>query len=515
LEAVLWAWSIAVCVPFWIQDDNYAYGWVVPFLMFFFLWRRLGAQSREFWNDCGAAGVNARSWNPWLLSLLGLALFPTEVMRAEYHQSGSVLWGINIAKVVFSMGAAWWLGGRSLWVLTMFPLFFFLTGVPWPAAISTPLTQSLMRNVATAVREILLWCNVPVEQSGGVLHTSNGPVGIVEACSGIRSLQSGLMVSLAVGELLWLTRSRRALLVGIGIAFALINNLTRTITLAWIVEFHGPKEMHHWHDFVGNAAMWSYYAIIFFSGKLLQKGEEDPWPRRDVGSWADRVTALAWPNVPNFRPLFATTLACFVGVHLWYFLLALEAKPQTEPLFTPRLGANSGNSVEAFDETAWRQLGANVGESIRRQTSDAPLGGVSAYHLFWKPGPMSRFALHHRPDVCMPGQGWNMVGDPEPVKAKISGQELDLLAFRFEREKEKAVQVWGVWRNGRPVPFDFHKSLSSHPEVFRPWPSNRHLLGVELLSCFVPYRAGQSVDLAVATRALAAIFDRKVEKLPE
>ena len=509
LEAVLWAWSIAICVPIWILDENYAYGWVVPFLMFFFLWRRLGAEPRVFWSECALTAKDARKLNPWLLAVAGLALFPTEVMRAEYHQSGAVLWGINIAKVFFSMAGAWWLGGRRLWLLTLFPLLFFLTCVPWPNAIATPLTQGLMLNVASVVREILLWCNVPVEQNGGMLQTSNGPVGIVEACSGIRSLQSGLMVSLAVGELLWLTRGRRLVLVLTAITLALLSNLIRTFALCWIMEFHGPKALHHWHDTVGNAAMWSFYALIFLIGKWLQGGVEDPWPRRDAGTWRERFSALAWVNVPNFRPLFATTLACFVGVHLWYGILSMKVQPQKTPLFTARLAANSGNQREEFDESVWKQLGANIGESIRRNTSDAPLGSVSAYHLFWKPGPMSRFALHHRPDICMPGQGWKAVGIPQPIKALVSGQELDLLVFRFERDNMKALQVWGVWRDGKPVPFDFGKTLSGHPEVFQPWPSSRHLLGVELVSCFVPYKPEQNVDPSVATHALAQIFDHK------
>jgi len=509
LEAVLWVWSIAVCVPYWLRDDNYAYGWVVPFLMFFFLWRRLGSQDAGFWPAAAAEATDGRRINPWLLALVGVALFPTEVIRAEYHQSGIVLWGINLAKVVFSMAGAWWLGGRQLWRLTLFPLVFFLTAVPWPNSLAHPLTQGLMAEVAGAVRELMLWCNVPLEQQGGVLVTSKGPVGIVEACSGIRSLQSGLMVSLAIGELLWISPARRTVLVIVAVAMALLSNLARTFTLCWIMEHDGPDAMHHQHDLVGNTAMWSYYALIFIVGKILARGIEDPWPRTDVGSWVERISNLAWPNVPNFRPLFATTLASFLAVHAWYWVLSIQARPQTKPLFAARLDPGSGNQPQEFDDTVWRQLGANAGETFRRNVPEAPLGFVDGYHLFWKPGPMSRFALHHRPDACMPGQGWRMVGEPEPVQVPLGDQSLSFLAFRFEREGMKALQFWGVWRDGNPVPFDFRKAFSAHPEVFKPWPSNRHLLGVELVSCFVPYRPDQSPDLKLFETILPQMFTRK------
>jgi len=508
LEAVLWFWSIAVCVPFWIQDDNYAYGWVVPVLMFFFLWRRLGSQTREFWPGVAAAAKDARRLNPWALALVGVFLFPTEVLRAEYHQSGVVLWGINLAKVAFSMAGAWWLGGRRLWMLTLFPLMFFLTAVPWPSAIANAMTQGLMQNVASAVREIMLWCNIPLEQNGGMLVTSNGPVGIVEACSGIRSLQSGLMISLAVGELLWLSPGRRLGLVIVSVFMALLSNLGRTFTLCWIMEHDGPEAMHRSHDLVGNIAMWSYYGLIFLLGKVLGRGVEEPWPRTDAGSWAERISALAWPNVPDFRPLFATTLSCFLGVHLWYYLLAVQTSPQTKPYFTPRLDTDPANKIQETEEAVARALGATTSVNLRRSVPEAPMGFVTAYHLFWKPGPHSRFALHHRPDICMPGQGWKMVGKPEPLKVTIGGNPLDFLTFNFERDGLKAIQVWGVWRDGQAVAFDYNKSFGDLPEVFKPWPSNRHLLGVELVSCFMPYKPNQVPDLALLTRVLPQMFDR-------
>ena len=52
LEAVLWLWSILICVPYWLRDENYAYGWFVPVGMFLFLWMRLGSQTRDFWQQC-------------------------------------------------------------------------------------------------------------------------------------------------------------------------------------------------------------------------------------------------------------------------------------------------------------------------------------------------------------------------------------------------------------------------------------------------------------------------------
>ncbi len=489
LEVILWAWSIIVCVPFWQLDPNYSYGWVVPFLMFFFLWRRLAEQPAEFWVDISHDDERKRSRiSPWLLAAVGLCLFPLEVYRAEYHQSGIVLWGINIAKVIFSLVGAWWLGGRKLMVLVMFPVLFFLTAVPWPALIATPVQQGLMQGVAAIVTEMLLWLGVPVRLDGAVLTLTKGTVGIVEACSGIRSLQSGLMVSLAVGELLLLTRTKRAVLAGTGIGLALFSNLCRTFYLCWVTEHGGSEAMHKVHDTAGNVAMYSLYVLIWLVGKFLEGKDIAPWPAT-FADWRPKVAGLRWHRLPDFRPLAAITALTFITVHAWYFVLKLQAKPQTSPHLALKLEKNSGNDEVTMDETVVRALGCNVHEQLRRRSPLAPLeSGFSFSHLFWTPSPMSKLALQHRPDICMPGQGWKQAGEVERVTLDLAGRPREFYVFRFERDGMKALSVWGVWRNGKSVEMDYSRRMTALPEVYHPYPSSRHLMGIEILSAFVPYR---------------------------
>ena len=52
----------------------------------------------------------------------------------------------------------------------------------------------------------------------------------------------------------------------------------------------------------------------------------------------------------------------------------------------------------------------------------------------------------------------------------------------------KALSVWGVWRNGKSVEMDYSRRMTALPEVYHPYPSSRHLMGIEILSAFVPYR---------------------------
>lgn len=508
LLAALWAWAIGVCVPFWENDPNYSYGWVVPPLILFYLWRRLSDLPMDAWDSFQKESPVSFKPNPWLLAIPALGLFPLEVYRSEYFQSGIVLWAINLTAVGFSLLSAWWLGGRRLLFTLAFPFLFYLTAVPWPALIAIPVQQGLMQTVAHIVAEVLLWLGTPVTMEGAQLHLTKGTVGIVEACSGIRSLQSGLMVSLAVGELLLLTAGRRAWLVFIAVMLALVSNLVRTFTLCWIMDKSGDEAMHKAHDLVGNIAMYSLYFLIYLAGKWLETPESVPPIPKGLPSWKERFGRLGWAAVPDFRPLLVTGLVVFGSVHVWYYALRVTVRPQTIAQFAPNIGTNSAVSSQEFEENVWKKLGANTGEQFEVEVPEAPMGTMSIYHLFWKPGAKSRMALGHRPDICMPGSGWKQVGDVEKVTIPFADVPMEFHVFRFRRNDSdvKAMQVWGVWRNGKPVEMDYSKKLTASPEVFSPLPTSRHLLGVELVSCFVPYR-GDPPSLDLVKKHLPKYFE--------
>ena len=123
---------------------------------------------------------------------------------------------------------------------------------------------------------------------------------------------------------------------------------------------------------------------------------------------------------------------------------------------------------------------------------------------------MSRTALHHRPDVCMPGSGWKAEGEVGETTVEISGHPLKFVVFRFNREEAggrriNALMLWGVWRNGVEVPFDFSDKLTALPEKYGVLPTARHMLGIELLSVMVPYENG-AVPLEVARQTLPRMY---------
>lgn len=498
-----WVWAMLACRPFWDLDPDYAYGWSVPPLVAFFLWRRLIDLPSSAWARMDARSAPRLSVHPWMLALPALAILPLEVYRTEYLQSGFFVWSVTLWAVGLTLASGWWLGGRILLGSILFPVLFYLTAAPWPAALAIPVKQGLMSEVARVVAEILLWIGIPVTLQGSQLHMTKGVVGIVEACSGIRSLQTAIMVSLAIGELQLLSVGRRAGLLGASVLLALATNLCRTFTLCWIMENHGDTSMHAAHDPVGNVAMYTLLALIYGMGRILTRPEAEMAPPATTNPWATGLKALKWGSLPDFRPFLAVGLLTVITAQTWYFVLRVKYKPQVVGIFTPKLTEPGATVKRDFEENVWKALAADSGvqfDILPRGPDDKTL---SVFHIFWKPSPRARSALTHRPDVCMPGAGWSPRPDVRKAQIRFNGHVMDFNVFTFDRQdsKTKGLQLWGVWRNGKPVEMDYSRVLRSSPEVFDLLPSGRHLLGVEVVSVFMTFE-GEEPGLEVFERTL-------------
>ena len=270
LFGALWAWAIWSCAEHWRGNPNYSYGWIVPPLA-------LGFGLRRFWEMRRSETSEDRSSvrDQPLLGLIALSVLfavsvcALEFARQEIWHPEIVLWTICLLAVfggltVFALTSGFRFG-RALF----FPAAFFLTAVPWPPRFEQPLTGVLMRWVAEATAELLHWLGIEAQTSGAAIALQSGMVGITEACSGVRSLQAGIMFGLAMGEWFMLRPLRRLVLLAIAILLALLTNLGRTIALSLQAEWHGVASVAAVHDTIGNIMVTALVVGIWFAGKIL------------------------------------------------------------------------------------------------------------------------------------------------------------------------------------------------------------------------------------------------------
>jgi len=84
----------------------------------------------------------------------------------------------------------WSVGGVSWLRHFAFPVAFTLIAVPWVSPLEEPIVQGLMRVVAAISSELVALFGIPAQLEGNLIRIPNGLVGVNEACSGVRSLQT-------------------------------------------------------------------------------------------------------------------------------------------------------------------------------------------------------------------------------------------------------------------------------------------------------------------------------------
>ena len=177
----------------WATNAQYSYGYVVPLLCAAVLWRRWQERPASLPGSAILAGLAACGFLCLLLPLR-VVLEANPEWRMVYWAHGFVVIGLSFSLLYRAGGWQW---------VRFFapPLVFMLVAVPWPMELEQSIIQNLMRLVAGLTVEVAGWLGIPALQHGNLIEVKGGVVGIDEACSGVRSLQSALMLSLFLGEM--------------------------------------------------------------------------------------------------------------------------------------------------------------------------------------------------------------------------------------------------------------------------------------------------------------------------
>lgn len=473
--AVLWVDLVRQLSYIWDTNEQYAYGWFVPLLA-------LGLFSKRW----VTRPLPQPSTLGFLLSascfLLCLFLLPLRVIH-EINQDWSLCGGIlSLSVVALSLGALFLQGGWP-WVRHfLFPVCFILVAVRWPYRIEHSLTYRLMDLVASLTVDVLGWLDIPALQKGNLIEVATGTVGVDEACSGIRSLQSTIMAALFLGELNLLPWGRRLLLLAAGVPVAFSLNVARTTFLASQASSSGLGAVDRWHDSAGMTIFLVTFACLFLLAWLLRNKTIGPLalaPRSsDVSSPASGHPAalplfpvqsstlnleslespaplLTPPSTsgslpPLRRYLFAVGLwsLCVLALtELWY--RAHESKSTSTPQWSARFPTSSPRAIEIpINPTTRKVLKCDQGAGL---SWDEPDGSKWwAYNFLWRAGDAtSRMAARdHRPEYCLGATGHNLKADLGIRYLPAHGLQLPFRAYTFENAGGTLHVFFCLWEDG-------------------------------------------------------------------
>lgn len=248
---VVWLYggALSSLVQQWASDDDYSHGFFVLPLAVFFVWERRhalgGAASRP-----GVAG----------LALLGasLAVFIAGTLGAELFLTRISLLGVLGGAILF----VW---GRDHFRILLFPLAFLLLMIPLPAIVFNQIAFPLQLLASRVGETAIAAAGIPVLREGNVLHLAHANLEVAEACSGIRSLISLLMLGVVLG---YFTEPRNGGRIAIAVAtvpIAIVANASRVAGTGIASHWLGPAAAEgFFHTFSG----WLMF-VVAFAGLLV------------------------------------------------------------------------------------------------------------------------------------------------------------------------------------------------------------------------------------------------------
>jgi len=429
--AGVWWMSIRMLWTEWEVDPQYGYGFLVPFLcgiLFVQRWR----ERPEPWKTAQllAPGVAAL---PPLLFLL--AAQPFYEANPEWRIPG-ILGAFSA--VFLTLLLLYAVGGPSWAGHFLFPVCFFLIAIPWPRNAEEAIMGFFMEKNAMAALEVLHWFGYEAMRRGHLITLPTGTLGVEEACSGVRSLQSGIMTSLFFGEIFRFGIFFRSVLLSISLFVALFGNFLRATFLSIIASNEGVAAVEKWHDFAGYAILAStlvtLWAIAWFYDNRRTK--------KNPSAKASKPFHATPPSIP--RPVVTACVctvllaaACLAGTEVWY--RSHEADVPAEGRWSIKSGTAGTKPVPIPDRTR-RILFFPDGFSERFLDSTG-----RTWHFFflrWPPGRTAIQALNiHDPRTCLASIGMVLEKQLPAMTIEAGGVRFPFRVFLF-REAGRPVLVF-------------------------------------------------------------------------
>ncbi len=263
LLLIAWLYALILARLFlqWINDPNFSHGIFVPLFALFVLW-----QDRK--KLTGIAPVP--SWAGLPLVVLSLLVLVLGVLGADIFLPRVSLLILLAGLIILFLG---WRFFRAV----LFPWAFLILMIPIPSLIISRVTfplQLLAAKLATALLELV----VVVHREGNVIWLVSGPLDVVEACSGIRSLLSLVTLAIIYGYLLDSRKWVRVVLACAAVPIAVAANSFRVFGTGLLVQFGYGDEAEGVPHALAGLLIFAVALMLLFA--------------------VHRVISLIWKNSP-------------------------------------------------------------------------------------------------------------------------------------------------------------------------------------------------------------------------
>jgi exosortase len=352
-----------------------------------------------------------------------------------------IAWLLAFEIVALSLCAIYLVGGRSWLGHFAFSVWFILVSVPWLSAVEKLVIEELTQAATVVAVAGLNLFHIAAVQHGNLIELKTGMLGVDEACSGVRSLQATIVVSLFFGEIYRASTHRRFALVFGGALIAFICNVGRFFVLGTIAAKEGIESISAWHDPLG----FAFLVICLLSVLGFARFIFGPPPKLSF-SKAAPVTAFPWRLALSLGVWIMFTI---IGTEFWYRTHQTGGKPQWSVLWPV--------SEKDFSDIKLSKLETGLLACDEERAAEWTNGDGShwiAFFLKWAEGPArSRIlARMHRPEICLPAAGYQLRQDRGTIAVQAKNFLIPFHALGFDDAGQPVYVFFCLWEDRKEQP---------------------------------------------------------------
>jgi exosortase len=382
-----------------------------------------------------------------------LCALPIRLIEEANPEWRLILWLHAGWAVALSLLLLGYTGGHGWMRHFAFVVAFPLISVPLPTGVEQDVIQRLTRVVTLVTAELANLSGIPAFPRGNLIEISAGVLGIEEACSGIRSLQSSLLVALFLGEFHRFSIARRVVLVALGCGVAVWSNVGRTYILVRVAASEGLAASHEGHDTIAAIALVATLGLLFLIAHWLRP--KSPPAATNTGrpsgeSNAHRTSAPR--TVPSWISAAALGWLVMVGagVQLWYWSHERGAVPNAGWSIREPAPADGFKPIE-IAERSRAILRYSSGHCMTWRDSSAFQWRL--YYLRWEAGRNSaQLAKAHTPEICLSGAGGQLKERVGKVTVSLPSFLLSFDQYVFDFSGQQLHVFYCLWEDERIVP---------------------------------------------------------------
>ena len=243
----------------WYSSDQYSHGFFIIPITLYIIWKK---------KDILVKTPIRPSW--W-----GMALVVFSLLLYLFAHFAEILTLTSFSILLLLAGVIIYLYGFLIFKELLFPLVFLLFMIPIPSQIYSSLTIPLQLFVSKVSVWLGSTIGIPIYREGNVIHLPDRTMQVVQACSGLRSMISLLMLSAIIGYLTLKSNILRFVLFLSGIPAAIFVNIIRVCLMVFA--------FHYFNYDLTKDSVHTVFGIIIFCIALiiiaLSKGVLSIWDK--------------------------------------------------------------------------------------------------------------------------------------------------------------------------------------------------------------------------------------------